>query len=173
MALMNAKQYEESLRKLNFNVWMFGKRVENVVDNPIIRPSMNAVAATYEFAHYPEYEDLMTATSHITGKKVNRFCHIHQSTADLVKKSKMGRLLGSLTGCCFQRCVGMDAMNALSMTTYDIDQKYETGYNKRFLKYLEYVQENDLTCDGAMTDPRVIGARHRTSRTIRTCSCTW
>ncbi len=154
MALMNAKQYEESLRKLNFNVWMFGKRVENVVDNPIIRPSMNAVAATYEFAHYPEYEDLMTATSHITGKKVNRFCHIHQSTEDLVKKSKMGRLLGSLTGCCFQRCVGMDAMNALSMTTYDIDQKYETGYNKRFLKYLEYVQENDLTCDGAMTDPK-------------------
>ncbi len=154
MSMMNAKQYEESLRKLHFNVWMFGKKVENVVDNPIIRPSMNAVAATYEFAHYPEYEDLMTATSHITGKKVNRFTHIHQSTEDLVKKSKMGRLLGSLTGCCFQRCVGMDAMNALSMTTYDIDQKHGTEYNKRFLKYMEYVQEGDLTCDGAMTDPK-------------------
>jgi len=154
MSLMNAKQYEESLRKLNFKIYMFGKLVENPVDDPIIRPSMNAVAATYEFAHHPEYEDLMTATSHITGKKINRFCHIHQSTEDLVKKSKMGRLLGSLTGCCFQRCVGMDAMNALSMTTYDIDQKYKTEYNKRFLKYLEYVQENDFTCDGAMTDPK-------------------
>ena len=154
MPMMNAKQYEESLRKLNLKVYMFGRRVENVVDDPIIRPSMNAVAATYEFAHYPEYEDLMTTTSHITGKKINRFCHIHQSTEDLVKKSKMGRLLGSLTGCCFQRCVGMDAMNALSMTTYDIDQKYGTQYNKRFLNYLEYVQENDLTCDGAMTDPK-------------------
>ncbi|HOO37541.1 MAG TPA: 4-hydroxyphenylacetate 3-hydroxylase family protein [Deltaproteobacteria bacterium] len=154
MPLMNAQQYEESLRKLNLKVYMFGKRVENVVDDPIIRPSMNAVAATYEFAHYPEYEDLLTTTSHITGKKINRFCHIHQSTEDLVKKTKMGRLMGSLTGCCFQRCVGMDAMNALSMTTYDIDQKYGTQYNKRFLKYLEYVQENDLTCDGAMTDPK-------------------
>lgn len=154
MPLMNAKQYEESLRKLKFKVYMFGKLVENPVDDPIIRPSMNAVAATYEFAHYPEYEDLMTATSHITGKKINRFTHIHQSTEDLVKKSKMGRLLGSLTGCCFQRCVGMDAMNALSMTTYDIDQKYGTEYGKRFLKYLQYVQENDLTCDGAMTDPK-------------------
>jgi 4-hydroxybutyryl-CoA dehydratase/vinylacetyl-CoA-Delta-isomerase len=152
--MMNAKQYEESLRKLRLEVYMFGKRVENVVEDPIIRPSMNAVALTYEYACDPRYEDLMTATSHITGKKINRFCHIHQNAADLVKKSKMGRLLGSHTGCCFQRCVGMDALNALSIVTYDIDRKHGTGYNGRFLKYLEYVQEHDLTCDGAMTDPK-------------------
>jgi 4-hydroxybutyryl-CoA dehydratase / vinylacetyl-CoA-Delta-isomerase len=152
--LMNAKEYEDSLRKLNLKVYQFGKRVTNVVDDPIIRPSMNAVAATYEFAHKPEYEDILTTKSHITGKKINRFTHIHQSVEDLVKKSKMGRLMGSLTACCFQRCVGMDAMNALSITTYAIDQKYGTEYNKRFLKYLEFVQENDLVCDGAMTDPK-------------------
>lgn len=152
--LMNAKEYEESLRKLKLNVYMFGKKVENPVDDPIIRPSMNAVAETYETALKPEYEDIMTATSHITGKKINRFTHIHQSIEDLVKKSKMGRLLGSLTACCFQRCVGMDTLNALSITTWAIDDKYGTEYNKRFLKYLEYVQENDLVCTGAMTDTK-------------------
>ena len=152
--LMNAKEYEESLRKLKLNVYMFGKKVENPVDDPIIRPSMNAVAETYETALKPEYEDIMTATSHITGKKINRFTHIHQSIEDLVKKSKMGRLLGSLTACCFQRCVGMDTLNALSITTWAIDDKYGTDYNKRFLKYLEYVQENDLVCTGAMTDTK-------------------
>jgi 4-hydroxybutyryl-CoA dehydratase / vinylacetyl-CoA-Delta-isomerase len=154
MALMNAKQYEASLRKLNLKVYMFGRRVENPVEDPIIRPSMNAVAETYECAHRPEHEDLMTATSHLTGQKINRFTHIHQSVRDLVKKSKMGRLLGSRTGCCFQRCVGMDTLNALSMTTYDIDQKYGTDYHQRFLKYLAYVQEHDLTCVGAMTDTK-------------------
>ncbi len=152
--MMNAKEYEESLRKLNLKVYMFGELVENVVDHPIIRPSMNAVALTYELAHDPQYEDLMTATSHLTGKKVNRFTHIHQSTDDLTKKSKMNRMLGSQTGCCFQRCVGMDALNALSMVTYDIDQECGTNYNKRFIKYLTYVQEKDLTCDGTMTDPK-------------------
>ena len=44
MTMMNAQQYEESLRHLNLVVHMFGKRLGNVVDNPIIRPSMNAVA---------------------------------------------------------------------------------------------------------------------------------
>ena len=154
MTMMTAEQYEESLRRLNLVVHMFGKRLENVVDNPIIRPSMNAVAKTYELAHRPEHEDIMTATSHITGKKINRFTHIHQNIGDLVKKSKMGRLLGRETGCCFQRCVGMDSLNALSIVTFNIDEKYGTEYYKRFLKYLEYVQESDLTCDGAMTDPK-------------------
>jgi len=154
MPIMTAEQYEESLRRLNLVVYMFGKRVENVVDDPIIRPSMKAVAKTYALAHRPEHEDIMTATSHITGEKINRFSHIHQSTGDLVKKSKMGRLLGRETGCCFQRCVGMDALNALSIVTFDIDAKYGTEYHKRFVKYLEYVQENDFTVDGAMTDPK-------------------
>lgn len=152
--MKTGKEYEDSLRKLKLNVYLFGKKVENVVDDPMIRPSMNAVKLTYELAHQPEYEDLMVATSHISGKKVNRFTHIHQSTQDLVKKTKMGRLLGSLTACCFQRCVGMDALNALSITTFNIDKKYGTEYNKRFLKYLEYVQDQDLVCDGAMTDPK-------------------
>jgi 4-hydroxybutyryl-CoA dehydratase / vinylacetyl-CoA-Delta-isomerase len=153
-AMMTAEQYEQSLRRLNLEVYMFGKRVKNVVDDPIIRPSMNAVAKTYEMAQLPEYEDLMTAVSHVTGKRINRFTHIHQSIDDLVKKSKMGRLMGRATGCCFQRCVGMDALNALSIVTYDIDQAHGTDYYRRFNQYLSFVQDNDLTCDGAMTDPK-------------------
>ncbi len=152
--MMTPEEYEKSLRKLNLVVYQFGRRVENVVDDPIIRPSMEAVKLTYELAQNPKYRHLMTATSHISGKQINRFCHIHQSVEDLVKKTDMGRCLGALTGSCFQRCVGMDSLNALSMTTYDLDAKYGTNYNKRFLKYLAYVQENDLVCDGAMTDPK-------------------
>ncbi len=154
MPMKTAGEYLESLRRLNLNVYMFGRRVENPVDDPIIRPSAMAVAKTYEMAHDPEHEDLLTAVSHLSGKKINRFTHIHQNRSDLVKKSKMGRLLGRATGCCFQRCVGMDALNALSIVTHDIDRKHGTEYNRRFLKFLEYVQENDLVCDGAMTDPK-------------------
>jgi 4-hydroxybutyryl-CoA dehydratase/vinylacetyl-CoA-Delta-isomerase len=154
MAMMTAEQYEKSLRSLKFKAYMFGRPLTNVVDDPIIRPSMKAVAQTYALAHLPEHEDIMTATSHITGDKINRFTHIHQNLGDLVKKSKMGRLLGRETGCCFQRCVGMDALNALSIVTFNIDEKYGTVYHERFLKYLEHVQKNDLTCDGAMTDPK-------------------
>jgi len=152
--LMTGAQYIESLRKLNTRVYMFGEKVDNWVDHPIIRPSINSVKMTYDLAQDPEYADLMTAKSNITGEVVNRFSHLHQSTDDLRKKVKMQRLLGQKTASCFQRCVGMDAFNAEFSTTYEIDQKYGTEYHKRFVDYLKFVQENDLTVDGAMTDPK-------------------
>lgn len=154
MALMTKEQYIESLRKMNLKVYLFGELIENPVDHPVIRPSLNSVALTYELAHDPMYEDLMTATSHLTGEKINRFCHIHQSTEDLIKKIKMQRLMGQKTGSCFQRCVGMDAFNAIYSTTYEMDEEYGTDYHKRFVEYLKFVQEKDYTVDGAMTDPK-------------------
>ena len=154
MALMTGEQYIESIRKLNMEVYMFGKKIEVPVDDPILRPSLNSVRMTYDLAQMPEYEDLMTVVSPYTGERVNRFTHIHQSTDDLIKKVKMQRLLGQKTAACFQRCVGMDAFNAVFSTTFETDKKYGTNYHENFKKFMIYCQENDLTVDGAMTDPK-------------------
>ena len=154
MALMTANEYVESLRKLNTRVYMFGEKIDNWVDHPMIRPSINCVAMTYALAQDPQYAELMTVQSSLTGKTVNRFTHLHQSTEDLVNKVKMQRLLGQKTAACFQRCVGMDAFNAVFSTTYETDQKYGTCYHENFRKFMTYVQDNDLTVDGAMTDPK-------------------
>lgn len=152
--LMTGAEYIESIRRLNTKVYIMGERVENFVDHPLIRPAMNSIAMTYDLAHDEQYEDLMTATSNLTGKKINRFGHLHQSNEDLIKKVKMQRLMGQKTATCFQRCVGMDAFNAIYSTTYEIDKAHGTHYHDNFVKYLTYVQENDLTIDGAMTDPK-------------------
>jgi len=154
MALRTPEEYIQSLADLKLRIYLFGELVEDYVNHPLIRPSINCMAMTYELAQHPEYEDLMLATSHLTGKKVNRFTHIHQSVEDLAKKVKMQRLLGQKTGSCFQRCVGMDAINALYSVTYEIDQAKGTDYHERFRKYVQYLQDNDLVADGAMTDPK-------------------
>ncbi|MFY9174041.1 MAG: 4-hydroxyphenylacetate 3-hydroxylase family protein [Peptococcia bacterium] len=154
MTMKTAQQYEDSLRKMNFKVYVQGELVTNSVDHPIIRPSMNSVKMTYALAEEPQYQDLMTATSHLTGKKINRFCHLHQSTEDLMKKVKMQRLLGQKTAACFQRCVGMDAINSIDSVTYEMDQKLGTKYHERFSQFLLKMQEEDWTVAGAMTDPK-------------------
>ena len=73
MALMTAQEYVESLRKLNTRVYMFGEKIENWVDHPMIRPSINCVAMTYALAQDPQYADLMTVKSSLTGHTINRF----------------------------------------------------------------------------------------------------
>jgi 4-hydroxybutyryl-CoA dehydratase/vinylacetyl-CoA-Delta-isomerase len=154
MALRTKEAYIDSLRQMKKRVFMFGEEIENYVDHPMIRPSLNAIAMTYELSHDPQYESLMTAESSLTGEKVNRFTHLHQSTDDLVKKVKMLRLLGQCTACCFQRCVGMDSFNAVDIVTYRMDEELGTDYNLKFREYLEYIQQEDLVVDGAMTDAK-------------------
>ena len=46
--MKTAAEYIDSLRKMNFELYMFGERITNHVDHPIIRPTINCVAATYE-----------------------------------------------------------------------------------------------------------------------------
>ena len=154
MALMTGEQYIESIRRLNMEIYMFGKRIDSPVDDPILRPSLNSVRMTYDLAQMPEYQDLMTVISPDTGERINRFTHIHRSTDDLRNKVKMQRLLGQKTASCFQRCVGMDAFNAVFSTSFEVDRKYGTRYHENFREFMLYCQENDLTVDGAMTDPK-------------------
>ena len=153
MPLKTPEEYLESIKR-PVNLYMFGKKVEEFWNHPIVKPSINTVMKIYELAQMDEYKDLMTARSHLTGEIINRFTHIHQSVDDLIKKVQMQRLLGQHTSCCFQRCVGFDTANALYSVTYEMDKKYNTNYHERFKKYWIEVQNQDLMVDGAMTDTK-------------------
>ena len=154
MTLKTAEQYVDSLRKLKIRAYVGGERVESVVNHAAIAPHINTVAKTYELAHRPEHRDVMTAISHISGERIHRYTHIFQNADDLVKKIQMLRLLGQTTGTCFQRCVGLDALNAIYATSYEVDQGEGTDYHQRFRHYLARVQRDDLMLAGAMTDPK-------------------
>ena len=154
--MRTGKEYIDSLRHRDMKVYLKGQLLDKdeVIDHPFIRGHVNSAAMTFELAHDPAYEDLMTVTSHLTGKKINRFTHIHQSKEDLVKKVKMLRMISQKTGTCYQRCVGFDAINALYSTTFDMDQKLGTNYHSRLVNFVKYMQENDIMVAGAMTDPK-------------------
>jgi 4-hydroxybutyryl-CoA dehydratase/vinylacetyl-CoA-Delta-isomerase len=144
--------YIESLRNRGLRVYLLGERIAEPVDHPIIRPSINAVARTYDLAL--ENAELASAHSSISGRRVNRFLHVTESVDDVVQQNKMQRRLGQLTGTCFQRCVGMDALNALYSVTFEIDQKHKTPYHERLQGLVRYFQEENLVVGGAMTDPK-------------------
>lgn len=150
MPIKNGSEYIESLRNRNLQVYLFGELVKEPVDHPMIRPSINAVAATYDIA--VEDPEIASAKSSFTGMQVNRFLHITQSSQDLVNQNKMQRKLGQQTGTCFQRCVGMDALNSLYSTTFEIDKKYETPYHSRLIEFIKKIQYENYVIGGTMTD---------------------
>eukprot|EP01065_Artemidia_motanka_P038747 TRINITY_DN47597_c0_g1_i1.p1 TRINITY_DN47597_c0_g1~~TRINITY_DN47597_c0_g1_i1.p1 ORF type:complete len:547 (+),score=179.59 TRINITY_DN47597_c0_g1_i1:79-1719(+) len=149
----SAAAYLASLRGRNLKVYLAGKLIKEPAEHPIIWPSVNAVAETYRLML--EEPELGAAESHLVpGLVISRFLNVCMSADQVVRQSLMQRRLGQRTGTCFQRCVGMDAINTLFSTTYDVDAAKGTQYHSRFVKFLTMLHRGNFVLGGAMTDPK-------------------
>ena len=147
--LKTPAEYLESLRKRRLRLFVHGELVADPVDHPQVRPSINALAATYALAHREETRALATAHSDLVDGPVNRFTALFRSASDLVRKIELQRVLGRLTGTCFQRCVGLDGINATYIAT-----SVDPDRHARFVAWLTGVQTRDEVLNGCMTDPK-------------------
>ncbi len=151
--LMSAEDYRESLRRYHPRVFVDGDLVQSVADEPRLRPGINAVGVTYDYALQARYRPFATATDAFTGRTVNRFLHLNSSTQDLLAKLEYVRLVCQETGCAM-RYLSMDGCNALHQLTYRLEADLKRDYHARFLAYLDRVQAADLTIGIAMTDAK-------------------
>ncbi len=151
--LMSAADYRESLRQYRPRVFVDGRRIDSVADEPALAPGINAVGVTYDFALRPEHAVLMTARQGTSGKPVNRMLHINETSTDLLYKLEAVRLLCRESGCA-QRYLTHDALNAIFQATKRADDADGGDRHQRFLAYLHDVQDRDLTLGVAMTDAK-------------------
>ncbi len=144
------EEYFADLSRMRPNIYLGGEVVGR--DDPRLTAGKNIVGLTFDAQDDPAFSDVIFAQSHLTKKKINRYTHIHRTSDDLLKKQKMTRLLCQRCGGCIQRCMGIDAINALSVITYACDQEKKTDYNKRFLGFLKTFQEKNMVGCCAQSD---------------------
>ena len=154
MALMTPEQFEESLKPMRPRVFMNGKKIDNILENPNTRTVVESNKASYEWALAPKYKDIMSCHSPLVDDRVNRYTHVSTSIEDLVKKAEAGTFTAERLGTCIYRCVGYDAFHALAATTWEMDMDLGTEYHPRFIEFLKMVQVKDLSVAGALTEPR-------------------
>ena len=152
MAVKTVEQYYESLRQMNPVAYILGEKVPNVIDHPLIKGQVAAVAQTHALAQDPQGRELIVADSDLIGEEVSRFVKLYKSVDDLLIKVKMLKFISQRVGTCYMRCSGLDAINAAGVVTYEVDKKHGTSYNQRFLEWLKYVQKNDLVVWSGVTD---------------------
>ncbi len=156
---MSSADYRESLRRLKPVVYVDGRQIDSVADDPVLQPGVNALGVTYDFALRPELAPLMLATVSTTGQTVPRMLHVNESAGDLLNKLEAVRVLCQETGCA-QRYLAHDALNAISQVSARIDDaRGGSEHRERFAAYLSHVQANDLALGIAMTDAK--GERSR------------
>jgi len=150
---LSSTDYRESLRRLNPTVYINGRRVESIADDPELAPGVNAIGLTYDYALRADLADTMLAVQDADGGPVNRMLAIHRTRDDLLKKLEAVRILCQQTGCA-QRYLMGDAFNGLFQATRRVDEDKGTDYHQRFLATLHRAQKQDLACAIAMTDAK-------------------
>ena len=151
--LMSAAEYRESLRRYRPAVYVDGRRIDSVADDPALAPGVNAIALTYDLALGESTRTLMRGSASEGANPVNRMIAIPRSTADLLDKLEAVRLVCQHTGCA-QRYLTGDALAAVHHGTQCIDAEHGTRYHARLVDYARHVHENDLTLGIAMTDAK-------------------
>jgi 4-hydroxybutyryl-CoA dehydratase/vinylacetyl-CoA-Delta-isomerase len=147
--------FKDSLRRLKPNIYKRGKLIEDPVEDPATRRTVEGHAQIFEAAQDPRYQEIVTTLSHLTGKRISRYLSIIRSPEDQIANSRMKRLMFQLTGTCTGgRCAGWATMNAMWSTTWDIDHDRGTDYHERLKAWLIDAQERDITVAGALTDPK-------------------
>jgi len=98
MALKTGEEYLKSIKSLNLEAQVMGRKTGDLTEHPLVAPSLSAVAATFDGAHSDceETRRLFCTPSSICGDEVSRFTHLHQSTEDLVDKVRLQRHCGNL-----------------------------------------------------------------------------
>jgi 4-hydroxybutyryl-CoA dehydratase/vinylacetyl-CoA-Delta-isomerase len=144
---MSGIDYRESLRKYRPKVYVDGREVRSVADEPQLAPGVNAIALTYDYALREELAPLMrTATG-------NRMLAVPRSSQDLLNKLEAVRLVCQQTGCA-QRYLAGDAFAAILSATQQLDSELQTDYGDRFSAYLDHAWSEDLAIGIAMTDAK-------------------
>jgi 4-hydroxybutyryl-CoA dehydratase/vinylacetyl-CoA-Delta-isomerase len=150
--LMTSAQYRESLRRYKPRVFVDGRSIESVADEPALQPGIQALGVTYDFAQREDLAPLMLAVQPSSGKTVNRMLHVDGSSADLLNKLEAVRVLCQETGCA-QRYLVHDGMAAIGQTGRT-DADCGTAYGERFLAWMHDFQARDLAVGIAMTDAK-------------------
>ena len=112
--MKTSKEYKESLKKMKSNVYKFGELIKDVTTNSATKRTIAGHAQIFDASQKPEYKEILTTKSCLTGKQVSRYLSIISSAEDMIANVRMKRLMFNLTGTCTGgRCAGFNAINAM------------------------------------------------------------
>lgn len=148
MGIRTAGQYKEALRRLNPNIYVAGKKQENVVDNDCFQISLKEACKQFDWANDPETREEFTEWSDLINDNVTFWTALRKTPEDLFKMADVTKKFNGKEFCTFCQGAGPGTLYAL---TWEIDQARGTKYHQRYLDALKDCQVNDKRgCIGIM-----------------------
>lgn len=153
MALRTGAEFLESLRD-GRQVWLAGEKVSDVTTHPGLAEGARTFAEMYDLQHDPEYKDMLSMPSPLTGNPISASYMFPKNAQDLEKRRKLiqfwSRKSGGVSGRLpdYQSIINMGLYDARSVVGQENPQ-----FEENVVNWFRYVTENDLLQTHGFADP--------------------
>ncbi|MDP9091614.1 MAG: 4-hydroxyphenylacetate 3-hydroxylase [Actinomycetota bacterium] len=155
MPARSGKQYIDSLKALNPEIYLNGRRISNVTDEPTFAGAIRSVAEQYDLQLDPRYIDICTYEKP-DGERVSRSFQESRSMEDLVAKRRHFKLRADHSFGLMGR--SPDFMNAFVLSWVRMAPVYaslDERFGENVIRYYEYVRDNDLFLTHVLVNPAI------------------
>ena len=155
MSIRTGDQYIQSLRNQKPEVWLGGKKIDNVVDHPYFAQPVKEIAKLYDMQHDPEYQDKITHISEETGKRVNNSFLNPTKLEHLQARRQLFEVWAESTFGLMGRTP--DFLNTVitGMAANDwFYREHGDQYGENIINYYKYIRDNDLFLTHAIVNPQ-------------------
>src|SRR5262245_33499462 len=156
MPARSGAAYVESLKKNQPVVYLAGRRVADVTEEPLFQAPMRSIAEQYDMQLDPAYRDIMMYTSPTTGDPVSTSFLVPYSREELVKKRKHFKLRADHNFGFMGRAP--DFMNQFVTGWHLMADRFARGggrFGENATRYYEYVRERDLFLTHMLINPQI------------------
>jgi len=145
-----AKTGAEHLKSLQDGreVYLNGKKVDDVTTHPAYRNAVAAASALYDFQAHPDHIDYMTFESPTSGERVNRCWQLTKSYEELVTRRKAVEGWSRLSGGWLGRSPDHIASSMVGQVMgLPVFEKHSPERAKALWNYFEWARDNAPGCD--------------------------
>ncbi|WP_078408776.1 4-hydroxyphenylacetate 3-hydroxylase family protein [Priestia abyssalis] len=155
MGIRTGADYIEALKSRQPEVWLKGKKVVDLVNEPVFKQPIQEIAKLYDMQHDPEYQNRITHICEETGERINNAFLVPRSAEDLKARSEVFEVFAKATFGLMGRTP--DFLNvvvtSMASNSWFLD-KYNPEWSKNIRNYYRYIRDNDLFLTHAIINPQ-------------------
>jgi 4-hydroxyphenylacetate 3-monooxygenase oxygenase component len=164
MGARNGKAYREALRD-GRNVWLEGRKIRDVTEEPLLRPVIDATAHLYDLQHDPVARDVLTIECPQLGQRIGRTYHAPRTREQLSARGAAIRLW--MEQSCGFLGRSPDFLNTLVTALAHKSNFFaqQSADRKAAIEgYYRYAATNDIFLTHALHDPQVDRSKRRSQQ---------
>ncbi|WP_045515016.1 4-hydroxyphenylacetate 3-hydroxylase family protein [Neobacillus niacini] len=155
MGIRTGAQYIEAVKSRKPEVWLSGRRVSNLFEEPVFKQPILELAKLYDMQHDPKYQDQITHFCEETGERVNNAFLVPKNYEDLMKRRAVFEVFAKATFGLMGRTP--DFLNVVLTSMYHNSwffEKYNKNWAENIRNYYKYIRDNDLFLTHAIINPQ-------------------